>query len=439
MAQIEAFLRTGEAPPAAPEPAPVTRGPLPPTRPYEVGGPDPLDSAAVRAGARRRRAWWERLLRKPGGGGLRSAWGRRRDWSEQGLAPGPSRRSGPGEGPSGARARPGQGRPSARGWAGGAVGARGATGAVGARGATGAGGGRRGSGGRGGRGGDRPPPTWTPARALVVSGAMVLLLVLPYALARHTSGAGPDGADRASAAPAGPGYAFLRVNPTGTPVRWNPCQAIQYQLDLAAAPAWAYGDIARAIADVSQATGIPFVYSGPTNHFPSQSVALGSAQAPWPVVIAWASATQTRTANLAVDTSEIAGAFPGETDALARTVPVMAQDRSTGQGVYVSGSVVIGSAASSLPAGFGSGGDGVLLLHELGQLVGLAEMTAAGQVMDPSAVSDGVHGLGLGDRAGLDRLGRSSGCLSLPAHASLAIAAQAAASGTTSPGPAPAG
>jgi hypothetical protein len=87
--------------------------------------------------------------------------------------------------------------------------------------------------------------------------------------------------------------------------------------------------------------------------------------------------------------------------------------------VYVTGSVVVSSAASQLPGGFVPGGAGVLLLHELGRLMGLGELPDPAQVMNPSVLSTKTTGLGTGDRAGLKRLGLGSGCLKPPANGSL--------------------
>jgi hypothetical protein len=232
-----------------------------------------------------------------------------------------------------------------------------------------------------------------------------------------------DGPDHASAAPAGPGYNFLRVNRSGTPVRWNPCLAIYYQLDLAAAPAWATTDIANALAAISSATGMQFAYEGGTNQFPGAAVPRGAGTTESPIVIAWATADQSRARSLPTDlASADSSAFPGAADALARTTPVASVDELSGHGVYVGGSVVISAAASQLASGFGPGSDGVLLLHQLARLVGLTDVTgttAAGEVMDPQVLSSGVTHLGSGDLAGLRRLGTASGCLSVPANGSL--------------------
>jgi hypothetical protein len=257
-------------------------------------------------------------------------------------------------------------------------------------------------------------------RLVVVVAVLAGLVVLPVLWSARGNQPNPDGADHASSAPAGPGYAFLRVNRSGTPVRWNPCTPIYYQLDLSAAPAWATADIGNAIAAVSAATGIQFVYAGPTNQFPSGGVPLGSGTEETPVVIAWATPGQSTALRMPTDlVAASTGSFPGEADSLGHTVPVVAADELTGHMVYVSGSVVMSSATSLLPSGFGAGGDGVVLLHQLGRLVGLGDVPDADQVMSPQVLSTGLNGLGPGDRTGLRRLGSASGCLTVPTSGSL--------------------
>ncbi len=397
MAQIEAFLRSGEAPPAAPEPQPTRRGPMPPTRLFVPEEPDPLDSTSIWA---RRRELRHRIER---------VWHAERVWAGRSRSP---RRLGSGGRPAGGaipplgldRRRVGSFRQRVSAWADKGVVEEAW---------------RRADRQAARRAGGAPTgPAWTPVRSVIVAVGLALLLMLPYALSRP-SAANPDGPDVASAAPAGPGYAFLRVNPSGTPVRWNPCQPVYYQLDLAGAPSWAQNDIAHALEQVSVVTGIQFVYSGPTNQFPNGVIPLGTGTAPSPVVIAWASAAESRAQHLPLTLSEAQGAFPGPTDALGRAVPILAKDALTGRMVYVSGSLVLSAAAAALPAGFVPGGDGVLLLHEMGRLMGLGEVSDTAQVMSPQALSSGSIGFAAGDRAGLSRLGRSSGCLALPAHASL--------------------
>ena len=423
MAQIEAYLRTGEGPPPAPEPAAS-----PSSRRFRPFDDDDSGTGVLRA---RGTAPATRFTAR-----LPVLWGRLRpgrSLSARLRLRGPARGSGP------------ETRPRAPG----------------------------------------EPPRWTPARAIVVVAVLAGLVLLPVFWSSTSKGHNPDGVDRASTAPAGPGYMFLMVNRSGAPVRWNPCAPIYYQLDLAAAPSWAETDIGNAIATISSATGIQFVYDGPTNQFPNGSVPVGAGTAESPVVIAWANVQQSQSLNMPV---KLAGASVGsgagpvagpaggvggaaagpaggaaagpaaavtlsgssggaalsaagparvstagagasgggkttapavDTDALARTVPVVSDDQVTGHLVYVSGSVVISAAATDLSPGFVAGGDGVLLLHELGRLVGLAELPDGAQVMNPDVLATSVTGLGPGDRAGLKRLGSASGCLSVPANGSL--------------------
>ena len=414
MAEIEAFLATGEAPPPAPEPAP---SPLPPTRPYR---PDALDPTAGGSAVRRRH---------PNGSRLSAPFGRLPDL---GLVVDRIRSQLRGRSRNGSR---GAGRVGGRVGAGDRVRLR-ALGAdrhpAGVRWSGRAGGGDRSTAPSG------APPHWTPARALGVVAVLLGLILLPVVWANRGSHVNPDGPDHASAAPAGPGYTFLRVNRSGTPVRWNPCLPIYYQLDLTAAPSWATADIARALAAISSATGMDFVYEGPTNQFPTAGVPVGAGTTQSPVVIAWATADESRQDSLPTDLASAASSSadpsssaassssadsssPGA-DALAHTEPVVSADELTGHGVYVAGSVVISAAASQLPSGFGSGSDGVLLLHQLARLVGLNDVTgntARGEVMDPQVLSSGVTRLGSGDLAGLRRLGSASGCLNVPANGSL--------------------
>ena len=69
--------------------------------------------------------------------------------------------------------------------------------------------------------------------------------------------------------PRGP-HSFENLNADGTPVRWNPCQAIHYQVNLDNAPPNALADTKESIARVSSATGIRIVYDGPTTRTADQ-------------------------------------------------------------------------------------------------------------------------------------------------------------------------
>ena len=68
-------------------------------------------------------------------------------------------------------------------------------------------------------------------------------------------------------------YAFLATtfrDGVRVPVRWNPCQPIEYQIHLIDAPQGARTAIEGAIAGTSQATGLAFVSDGDTGRTASQ-------------------------------------------------------------------------------------------------------------------------------------------------------------------------
>lgn len=379
MAEIEAFLRTGEAPPASPEPRPVASlpgadtdaPPIDPARPLGRGA----GAGGTGAGAGARRRGGTAGTSGTGGTGWRSRFN-------------PLRRGPVGRAPGG-RFFGGRLTPGGRRWSAGG----------------------RGSPARPGF--PSPAPRWTVLRAIIVAAVLVGLLLIPEVFRSRSngSGSGSGGADHASAAPAGPGYRFLSRNRSGTPVRWNPCEPIYYVTDLAAAPTYAQGDLASAVSQISHATGILFVDRGSTTTVPVSGPIVNPDGTAGPVVIAWADPTQTS------QLPTPAGATGAAS--LAVTAPVESVDQSTGHGVYVTGTVLIGSGASRLPHGFTPGGLGVLFLHELGQLMGLGNVTAPAQVMDTAVLSTATTALGPGDLAGLKRLGTASGCLTVPSGGTL--------------------
>lgn len=358
MAEIEAFLRTGEAPPAAPEPDPAVEFPD-----LTLGdAPASVDSFLEARRARRvRPSRWPRLSRLARSVGLS-----RLNPVRHGLPLG----------------RPGGVVLMGREW-------------------------RMRRRIRRRNGLPPEPPKWTVLRAVLVVAVLGLLLALPSLLPRSSGGS--SGADHASAAPAGPGYSFMRVNRSGTPVRWNPCSPVYYVTNLTSAPSYASAELQSAVGQISRATGILFVNRGATTTFPAGGGDISAGGQAGPVVIAWADSAQSAKIGFP------AGATGA--DAVARTEPIAAVDQSTGHGVYVTGTVLIGAGAGRLPQGFGPGGQGVLLLHELGHLMGLANVSTPGQIMDTNVLSTSTAKLGSGDLAGLKRLGTASGCESVPSGA----------------------
>jgi len=189
----------------------------------------------------------------------------------------------------------------------------------------------------------------------------------------------------------------------GDPVRWNPCEAIHYAVNLGAAPAGSLQDVQDAVLRLTDASGIAFVYDGLSDEVPVldrdvyQPERYGDRWAP--VLIGWID-PRTSGISFVMNGREAAGvAGPLTPD--------------TGADIYVSGVVAI-NAGDPNPPGFASpGAQGPVVLHELAHVLGLGHIKAQGELMEPSG--GGVTDLGPGDLEGLRRLGRSAGCLSTPA------------------------
>lgn len=196
-------------------------------------------------------------------------------------------------------------------------------------------------------------------------------------------------------------YQFLATD-GGKPVRWNPCAPIHYVANVTRAPEGSIQDIQEAIAKVSLATGVTFIYDGLSDEIPQrdrspyQPDRYGDGWAP--VVIAWANQSQTDIPFQKGDEYFAAVARPlGPLD---------------GTPQFVSGWVVV-NAADPNPTGWAyTGSQGPTVLHELGHIMGLDHVTSKAELMEPSGGL--MTDFGPGDLAGLELLGRDQGCLVTP-------------------------
>jgi hypothetical protein len=229
-------------------------------------------------------------------------------------------------------------------------------------------------------------PVW------VVAVCVLLALSLgAIALAPLLQGSAPAG---------GPGFLFLDRTDQGLPTRWNPCEPIHYVVNASLAPRGSIGDVHEAVSQISAATGIPFVYEGPTDEEATayreifQPERYGDRWAP--VLIAWADPGAT-------DIPFEHGGRVAAGVAVPRIPPTRFED------VYVSGWIALNADDPNLPGFDLPGQQGPVILHELGHLMGLGHVHAVGEIMHPSG--GGVVDLGPGDLEGLRQLGATGGCV----------------------------
>jgi Matrixin len=232
----------------------------------------------------------------------------------------------------------------------------------------------------------------------------------PAAPALHVPAAAPSastGTLAVAAAVSTKDYAFEVRNADGSPARWDPCTPVHYVVNLTAAPPTAAADIAGAITRVEAATGMTFVADGPTTEVPARSrtnedpARYGHRWAP--LLIAWVH-------NGASDYLGGSGVL-GEGGA-SWVAP------SAGRDVFVTGQIAVNAdTTAALPDGFGAGTTiGLLLLHELGHVMGLAHVGDEAQLMFPRLMPRAAAAYAAGDLAGL-RLLTSGGCDRAPAAA----------------------
>lgn len=181
-------------------------------------------------------------------------------------------------------------------------------------------------------------------------------------------------------------YAFMATQP-GTddvPVTYDPCETIRVVVNEERAPDDADEILRDALDEVEELTGLSFEITGRTDDDPlSDDVRRGDG---WrPVQISWSDADGV--SDLEGDVAGLGGSTWVEED---------------GQRWFVTGDVVLD--AEDLEQ---LGGDvtTMVLLHELGHLVGLAHVDSTDELMHPSS---GGPEWGPGDLVGLDALGQGT-------------------------------
>ena len=208
--------------------------------------------------------------------------------------------------------------------------------------------------------------------------------------------------------PTGPGgdYSILGtavVDGERVPIRWNPCEPIQYQLHLEANPRGIEGAVHRALAAATEGSGIDFRFDGKTHrtvrdlleddYFADPDMLVYR-----PVLI---DVVSHRTFHSFHEGRAVAFAHPEE--------GIGALDDQ-----YVGGMVVLDGGIGYPHSGRWS--MQLVLQHELGHLLGLGHVRATDELMFSYQVAEGVipapiFGWGPGDLEGLGVVGARQGCL----------------------------
>jgi hypothetical protein len=209
----------------------------------------------------------------------------------------------------------------------------------------------------------------------------------------------------APVAPAEPGaYRFLNEWSQG-PVRWDPCDPITYAIDARAAPRWVVRDLAKAMREVTAATGIRFEPSGRTSEdFVAAFERIRFSSQGSDLVILWVGNERYE---------EIRERLGARRPSLAFAMPLPGDYATRGQ--YVGAIVVMSEGTFSSPYQQGFRyrySHGVVLLHELGHVMGLGHVRKDDeQLMHTGGTTDwDLTTFGSGDLEGLRLLGAEQGC-----------------------------
>jgi matrixin len=269
------------------------------------------------------------------------------------------------------------------------------------------------------RGRRRTDPTLVGVLAVFLAGAIAAVAIAITAPAPGTvpSAGPPDGSSSSGASqpgiadvvptgPEGP-YAFLAatyVDGRREPVRWNPCQPVEYQLNVEHGPPGTDHAIAGALALATKASGIAFESDGtttdgiaPMRHGRYFTNALRSVYRPVLITVV----SHARFLRFHVPPRVLAFTHPE-------------RGTQSDDDEWVSGYIVVDGGIRY--ANTGRWSMELVIAHEVGHLLGLAHVSDPNELMFSSQVAKGVipapiDGYGAGDLAGFELLGSHQTCL----------------------------
>ncbi len=188
-------------------------------------------------------------------------------------------------------------------------------------------------------------------------------------------------------------YLYQKQNPDGSPVTFSPCRPIHFVIRPDNAPPNGEELILQAVREVSNRTGLHFIYDGETDEDPLaqrdgyQPKRYGDRWAP--VLFAWTNPKET---------PQMGGDEVGEATAYQLV-------KENGFGSYVTGQITIDvSGLQELQQNYGKDILEAVLLHEMGHLVGLGHTSSQDNLMYHET-RVGLTKYGQGDITGLSKVG----------------------------------
>jgi hypothetical protein len=242
--------------------------------------------------------------------------------------------------------------------------------------------------------------TRRPWIAVAIVSALALFAGIGAAI-REGSRAAPSAGPGAALASPDQGYTFLETRTQSgerLPVRWNPCEPIEYEVNLRGAPSNALDEVRRATDRVTDAAGISFVFDGTTDrsltgtrrdYFFSDAIN----DTYYPVLVTWIPHQRMVTLTKERDVLAFAHPEPGGSETFDQ---------------WVSGWIVVDTGGRFEPLGRYS--LELVLMHGLGHVAEPDEMMFS-QDLAPHTQPEQMFDWGPGDLAGLELLGHDQGCM----------------------------